>query len=158
MPLEEDAPRALHTQKEGFISPPVISVSNKIKNYTSGTHGCFKQVRRVLLQNKNEGESARSIGSWSLILIEKKENLDITNSRCLAVVWALLLLHPYLKEEWFMLRTDHHSLWRLLNLAEATGKLTCLRLQLIEFDLKVAHGTGINLSAADVLSRLPTNA
>jgi hypothetical protein len=53
-----------------------------------------------------------------------------------------------------MIRTDHHSLRWVLNLADAQGRLATWRLRLQEFDFEVLYLPGKSHHAADMMSRL----
>lgn len=52
--------------------------------------------------------------------------------KCLAVLWSILALRPYLYSATFNLRTDHEALRWVLNLADSCGRFACWRLRLAE--------------------------
>lgn len=43
-------------------------------------------------------------------LCSDERNYDTTESDCLAIVWAVLLLRPYLHQDKFLVRTDYSTL------------------------------------------------
>jgi RNase H-like domain found in reverse transcriptase len=71
----------------------------------------------------------------------------------LAIVWAILQLRPYLEGQKFIIRTDHHSLRWVLNLADAQGRLARWRLRLL-FEFEVQYAPGRGQHGADTMSRL----
>lgn len=75
----------------------------------------------------------------------------------MTVAYAVLLLRPYLERHKFTARTDHNVLKRILNLAEAAGRLTRWPFRLSEFDFDVVYKAGTKNQNADILSLLETN-
>lgn len=73
---------------------------------------------------------------------------------CLEVVWALILLRPYLEGGGISVRTDHLSLKWILNLVECTRRLSHYRYSLIEFSFIVVKRAGTVQKSADAFSRL----
>ena len=61
-----------------------------------------------------------------------------SKQECLAVVWELNTLRPYLMFETFMVHADHRSLRWLFGITEPLGKLTRWRLIRAELDFPVA--------------------
>lgn len=51
---------------------------------------------------------------------------------------------------------DHHVLWWILNVANATRKLGRRRLQLLESDLEIVQTAGVNHQAGNALSGIFT--
>lgn len=68
-----------------------------------------------------------------------------------------MLLRPYSERARFTLRTDHHTLRWILNLADATIKFGRWRLGLVKFGFKIVHRAVVEHHAAHTLCRLPTN-
>ena len=83
---------------------------------------------------------------------EKKllEYREAVFSDCMGV----LHLRPYLEQQKFIFRTDHHSLRWVLNLSDAQGRLARWRLRLLEFDYEVQYHPGALHHGADTMSRL----
>ena len=67
------------------------------------------------------------------------------------------ILRPYLEREHFIINSDHHSLKWLMNIDDASGRLSRWRLRLSEFDFEVRCVKGVKNSLADAMSRLPTS-
>jgi len=70
------------------------------------------------------------------------------------VVWASLLLRPYVEGARFTVRTDHAALKWMLHMDGAHGRLARWRLRLVEFDYVVRTRPGASHSAADMMSRI----
>lgn len=51
------------------------------------------------------------------------KRLATTYKDCLAVLWAILPLRPYLEQSRYTVRTDHQALKQLLTMTEAYDKL-----------------------------------
>lgn len=64
-------------------------------------------------------------------------------------------LTPYLQGHKFTLYTEHKPSKRILNLADASGRLARWRLRLLEFDFDVKYSKGSQNHIADTLSCLP---
>ena len=155
-PLNEEEMGALEELKKRLIEPPILTLPRRDGRYTVDTDACDKQVGCVLLQEQPE-VPARPIGYWSRSLNQAERAYDTTHRECLAVVWAVLLLRPYLEGTRYTIRTDHDALRWILNMADATGKLARWRLRLAEYEFDVVHRAGVKHQAADALSRLPTD-
>jgi RNase H-like domain found in reverse transcriptase len=94
------------------------------------------------------------LGFWIRGLTSEKKNYSTTEKECLAIVWAVLHLRPYLEGKRFVIKTDHHSLRWVLNFTDAQGRLARWRLRFQEFDFEVLYLPGKSHHAADMMSRL----
>ena len=103
-----------------------------------------------------EDRNRYPVGYWSRQLNEEQKNYSVTEKECLAIVWAIKELRPYLERERLAINVDHHSLRWLLNLTDASGRLAWWRLRLSEFDFTVLCLKGLKNSLADAMSCLPT--
>lgn len=98
----------------------------------------------------------RVIGYYSRVLRDSEKNYDVTQKECLAVVWAVKKLRPYLYGREFVIKTDHAALKWLLNLPpkDHTGRLMRWALLLQDYMFVVKHRAGRSHGNADALSRL----
>ena len=133
----------------------MLALPRRDGHLTLDTDACARQLGCVLLQTQPDGTD-RPLGYWSRSLSSAERNYDTTERECLAVVWSVLLLRPYLVGTRFTVRTDHSPLKWLLNLKDSTGRLARWRLRLSPFDYDVVHKAGLKHQAPDALSRLTT--
>ena len=146
---------AFEELKRRLVSPPILALPKRDGQYKLDTDACDTQVGSTLLQDQGGGEF-HPVGYWSRALTKQERDYTTTEKECLAIVWSILLLRPYLEGQRFTVRTDHDSLRWVLNLADAKGRLARWRLRLSEFDFDVEHRAGIKHQAADALSRMTT--
>ena len=154
--LTDDETKAFNELKTKLTSPPVLALPRLGHQYTVETDACATQVGCVLLQDQPGEKYPKPIGYWSRTLTAAEKNYDTTQRECLAVVWAVLTLRPYLEGTRFTIRTDHLALKWLMNLSDASGRLQRWRLRLQPFEYDIVHRPGVKHQAADALSRLPT--
>ena len=96
----------------------------------------------------------RVIGYYSRLLRDAEKRYDTTQKECLAVVWAVKKLRPYLYGRPFVVKTDHASLKWLLNLKDHKGRLMRWALLLQDYTFVIVHRAGKANANADALSRL----
>ena len=96
------------------------------------------------------------MGFWSRSLLPAERNYSTSERECLAVVWAVQILRPYLEGKPFVLYTDHAALRWMFTIADANTRLARWRLRLLEFDFQVKYRKGAENTVADTISRLPT--
>ena len=111
----------------------------------------------MLLQEQPD-QSTRPVGYWSRSLNAAERNYSKTERECLEVVWASLLLRPYIEGTRFTVRTYHAALKWMLHIDGAHGRLAQWRLRLVEFDYVVQTRPGASHHAADTMSRISTPA
>ena len=153
--LTDEEREAFEELKRRLTSPPILALPKQKGYYKLDTDACDHQVGCTLLQDQEDAGYV-PIGYWSRALTKQERDYTTTEKECLAIVWAILLLRPYLEGQRFTVRTDHDSLRWVLNLADAKGRLARWRLRLSEYDFVVEHRAGIKHQAADALSRLET--
>ena len=142
--------------KRRLVSPPILAPPRNGWKYTLDTDACKHEVGFALLQEKPEGGTG-PIGYWSRALTDAERNYTTTEKECLAVVWSILTLRPYLYGSAINLRTDHEALRWVLNLADSSGRLARWRLRLAEYDYELKYRPGIKHQLADGVSRLRTD-
>ena len=89
------------------------------------------------------------IGSYRAL-----RNYCTTEKECLALVWAIKKLRPYLEGYKFKAITDHSALKWLQTLKEPTGRLTRWALELQQWDVRIEHRKGAMHRVPDALSRI----
>ena len=145
---------AFNALREKLLHPPVLALPRADGRYILDTDASAEQIGCCLLQEYAD-KTKHPIGFWSRSLNAAERNYSTTEKECLAIVWAILQLRPYLEGQKFLIRTDHHSLRWVLNLSDAQGRLARWRLRLLEFDFEVEYSPGKEHHGADTMSRLP---
>ena len=102
--LNAEETKAFEDLKGLLIAPPVLALPKAEGKYTVDTDACDLQVGCVLLQEQEDGTN-RPVGYWSRTLTKPEKAYTVTERECLAVVWAVLLLRPYLEGARFTVRT-----------------------------------------------------
>lgn len=74
---------------------------------------------------------------------------------CLAIVWSVMKLQPYLEGNRFNILTDHDSLKLKLDLADARSRLARWRLRTARFPFDVVNRVVFRHQEADALSLMP---
>lgn len=77
--------------------------------YTVDTDAFDKQIGFVLLK-KQPDRNDITVGNGSGSLDDAKPAYYTTHLECLAVVWAVIMLTPYLEGSQFTVQTDHDAL------------------------------------------------
>lgn len=84
-------------------------------SHTLDTSTFDRQIGCLLLQQQPEGPD-KTVGYWLNSLNNAEPSYDIPHKECFAVVWAVLLLRPYVEVARFSIQTDHdalHCIWDL---------------------------------------------
>jgi len=153
----DEALGAFEELKRRLTEAPILALPRRYGAYTLDTDASAGQVGAVLLQEQPD-QSTRPVGYWSRSLNAAERNYSTTERECLAVVWASLVLRPYIEGTRFTVRTDHAALKWMLHMDGAYGRLARWRLRLAEFDYWVQTRPGASRHAADTMSRISTPA
>jgi hypothetical protein len=152
-PLTKEQLLAFETLREKLLQPPILPLPRREGRYILDTDAFDGQIGCCLSQEHPDGLRHPN-GYWSRSLNPAERNYSTTEKEYLAIVWAILTLRPYLEGPRFLIRTDHHSLRWVLNLADAQGRLARWRLRLLEFYFEVEYSPGKEHHAADFMSRI----
>ncbi|XP_068142921.1 uncharacterized protein [Drosophila tropicalis] len=137
IPLE-DRSSSIYSPRERFI--PVEDASNM-------------GLGAILIQNTEEGE--RVLSYLSRELNSSERNYSATEKECLAIVWAVRKLRPYLEGYHFKVVTDHMALKWLNSIDSPTGRIARWALELHQYDFEISYRKGKLNIVADALSRQP---
>lgn len=100
-------------------------------------------VRKVLigcvLRHKKSDDTNNPSRNWSRSLTDAKKQYYTTQRKCLAIVWAVFHLQPYLECHQFTICMDHDAIKLILDLADSMGPHSQWSLELSEIDFKVEH-------------------
>ncbi len=134
--------------KKALASPPILRLPRPDLPFTVDTDACDYQVGCALLQRHEDGVR-HPVGFWSRSLYSAERNYGVGEKECLAVVWAVQILRPYLERRHFDLSTDHQALKWMMDLTDVSGRLARWRLRLLEFDFTVRYKKGLKNTIAD---------
>jgi RNase H-like domain found in reverse transcriptase/Integrase zinc binding domain len=151
--LSEAQLLAFETLREKSLNPPVLTLPKAEGQFTLYTDASSNQIGCCLYQDQPDGMK-HPLGFWSRGLTSAEKTYSTTETECLAIAWAILHLRPYLEGRRFVVRTDHHSLRWVLNLADAQGRLARWRLRPQEFDFEVQYLPDRSHHGADLMSRI----
>ena len=138
-------------------SHPILALPKAGLEYSLDCDASDYGIGCALFQTHPDGEG-KPIGFWSRSLLPAECNYSASERECLAVVWALKTLRPYLMYEKFTVYTDHAALQWLLTIDDPSGRLIRWRLRLAEYDFEVKYKKGKVNTQADALSRLHSSA
>jgi hypothetical protein len=134
--LQSEAIGAFDTLRNRLLSPPVLALPRADGKIWLDTDASDGQQGGCLLQAQPDCKSL-PLGYWSRTLNSADRNYSTTEKECLAIVWAVTHLRPYLEGTNFTVRTDHHALRWVMNLSDAQGRLARWRLRLAKFTFTV---------------------
>ncbi|CDF38390.1 unnamed protein product [Chondrus crispus] len=150
-----DQSMAFGLLETALVGPPILKLRRSNLPSSVDTDACERQVGRALFQTPPDG-LRHPVGLWSRSLNPAEKNYSVGEKECLAIIWALQILRPYLERKHLELYPDHQSLKWMMSLTDASGRLARWRLRLLEFDFTIKNRKGAVNCIADAVSRLPT--
>lgn len=148
---------ATDTLVRALVSPLIQALPHSGGRMMLDTNACRVQVGFVLLQKQPDG-TTRRIDHWSRPHNETKQHYDTTGRKCPTVVWSVLLLRLFFRENRFTRRIDHNAFRWILNIMKSTERLPRRFLYLLEINFNVAHRAGVKHQPSEALSRLNSTA
>lgn len=153
--FDERRLKSFNLLKSALASPPVLRLPRMGLRYSVDTDACDHQIGCALFQTHEDGKRY-PLGFWSRQLRPAEKNYSAGEKECLAIIWAVQILQPYLQMEEFDLFTDHQALRWIFSLADGSNRLARWRLILMGHKFKVHYKKGAQNTVADAISRLPT--
>lgn len=137
--------------KERLVEAPILSCPDYSLPFSVQTDASAYGIGAVLTQPHPTGDRVICYLSRSLSKLER--NYSTTERECLAVIWAIEKLRPYIEGIHFEVVTDHYSLKWLQHLKDPLGRLARWSVRLQQFDFSVTHRRGKDMVVPDMLSR-----
>lgn len=147
----QECEEAFTKVKELLVSAPVLQCPDYSLPFEVHTDASAYGVGAVLVQPHSDSE--RVVCYLSRSLSSQERNFSTTERECLAVLWAIEKLRPYLEGIRFTVVTDHYSLVWLQNLRDPTGRLARWAVRLQQYDFEIVHRKGKDHVVPDTLSR-----
>ena len=95
-PFNEEQSAAFELLKKALLATPILRLPRADLPYSVDTDACNHQVGCALLQTYPDG-TRHSTGFWNRSLNPAEKNTSLGEKECLAIVWAVQLLRPYLE-------------------------------------------------------------
>ncbi|CAM4486941.1 unnamed protein product [Lepidochelys olivacea] len=149
----EQCQEAFQALKEALVSGPVLAnFPDFQKPFAVFTDASDTGLGVVLTQEDEKGER-HPIVYLSKKLLPREQHYAAIEKECLALVWALKKLEPYLFGRHFTVYTDHSPLTWLHQMKGANAKLLRWSLLLQDYNMDVVHVKGSANLIVDALSR-----
>lgn len=148
---DENCQRALDDIKNHLISAPVLTCPNFDLPFVIQTDASDYGLGAVLSQQHEDGEKVIAYLSRSLTKSERK--FTTTEKECLAVLFAIEKLRPYIEGSKFTVVTDHYSLKWLFSIRDPVGRICRWAVRLQQYDFEIVHRKGKDNVVPDTLSR-----
>lgn len=142
---------AFNALKESLISAPILTCPDFEKPFIVQTDASDFGLGAILSQQTDEGEKVICYLSRSLTRLER--SYSVTQKECLAVLFAIEKLKPYLLGTKFTVVTDHYSLKWLNNIKDPVGRIARWAVRMQQYDFDVVHRKGKDHAGPDALSR-----
>lgn len=137
--------------KQRLVTAPILAMPDFEREFVIQTDASDYGVGAVLTQNFDEGEKV--IAYISRSLTRQERNFSTTEKECLAVLFAIEKLRPYVEGTHFTVVTDHYSLLWLNSLQNPSGRLARWAVRLQQYHFTIVHRKGKEHVVPDALSR-----
>ena len=149
----EAAEKAFADLKLAMQNHPVLVPPDFTKPFILQVDASQRGLGAVLAQTDADGEE-HPIVYCSRKLLDREMRLATIEKECLAIVWSVKLLRPYLLGHEVILETDHNPLVWLGSIKDSNQKLLRWSLMLQEYNITIRHKKGSQNAGPDCLSRV----
>lgn len=146
-----DCQNAWDIIKDKLVTAPILTRPDFDKEFIIQTDASDFGLGAVLTQMIDQNEKVICYLSRSLTAQERK--YSTTEKECLAVLWAVEKLRPYVEGTHFRVITDHYSLVWLNKLKSPSGRLARWSIRLQQYNFSIEHRNGKDHVVPDMLSR-----
>lgn len=143
---------AFHQLKTALTQAPILAAPNPNKRFVIHTDASMFGLGAVLSQVGDDGKE-HPVVYLSRKLLPLEVGYAAVEKECLALVWALKKLQPYVYGRSFTVMTDHNPLIWLNRVAGENGRLLRWSLALQPYNFTIQYRPGPQNGNADGLSR-----
>lgn len=147
----EECQQAFDSIKGHLVEAPILSCPDFSLPFTIQCDASDYGLGAVLSQVHNGEEHVISYLSRSLNKNERR--YTTTEKECLAVLFAIEKLRPYIEGTRFTVVTDHYSLKWLNSIKDPVGRIARWAVRLQQYDFDIVHRKGKDHIVPDALSR-----
>ncbi|MDO9013470.1 MAG: RNase H-like domain-containing protein [Polynucleobacter sp.] len=148
-----ESQQAFTQLKSALATAPVLAFPDFNRHFKLDTDASGIGIGAILSQNIDGEEKIITYLSRGLSIAEK--NYTVTEQECLAVVWAVKKLRPYLTGNTFSVVTDHRALKWLMQGQHANQRLARWSMELQGYTFDIQYRKGSQHVNVDALSRAP---
>ena len=139
--------------KSRLISPPILAHFKPECPIILFTDASAYAMGAILSQIQDGKEVVISYNSKTLA--ERQSRYSISDRECLAIVWAVQKLRPYLYGAPFVIKTDSCCLCYIMSVKNPNGRLMRYSMFLQDYNFTVEYKSGATHTNVDCLSRNP---
>ncbi|CAB0038566.1 unnamed protein product [Trichogramma brassicae] len=148
---DEQQQQAFEALKTALTEAPVLARPDFARPFIVQCDASALAIGGVLSQVFDDGE--HPIVYVSRVLTSAERNYTTSEKECLALLWTIRKLRPYLEGYKFIAVTDHSALQYLRNLKDPTGRLAQWALEMQQWEFEIVHRRGKVHELPDALSR-----
>ncbi|CAB0040813.1 unnamed protein product [Trichogramma brassicae] len=147
----DEQQQAFEALKTALTEAPVLARPDFARPFIVQCDASALAIGGVLSQVFDDGE--HPIVYVSRVLTSAERNYTTSEKECLALLWTIRKLRPYLEGYKFIAVTDHSALQYLRNLKDPTGRLARWALEMQQWEFEIVHRRGKVHELPDALSR-----